>query len=145
MAEAFIVRMDEGVKPDNLPVNQDYKKILAVPRQPLRLLSKHEVVQKGNDFRKEKFILVLFSVQFQARASKAVWWLGLDAQIEAVIVVYFTCIEIRSQAKKPFITEGIPDYPWQKIGMDLLKCRGKWFLVMVDYFSKYFELIEIPA
>lgn len=85
------------------------------------------------------------STKCKARAREAVWWRGLDTQLEALIAVCPVCIEHRSNSKEPFIKENIPDYPWQKVGMDLMKCQGKWFLVIADYYSKYFELIELDS
>ena len=39
----------------------------------------------------------------------------------------------------------VPQGPWQKVGADLFQFAGKHFLVVVDYFSKYPEVIRVPG
>ena len=34
----------------------------------------------------------------------------------------------------------IPDKPWTKVGMDLFKIQGRTYLIVEDYYSKYFEI-----
>ena len=37
------------------------------------------------------------------------------------------------------IAHEIPDRPWQKLGSDLFEHKGKTYLLVVDYYSKYIE------
>nr|XP_006821271.1 PREDICTED: uncharacterized protein K02A2.6-like [Saccoglossus kowalevskii] len=41
------------------------------------------------------------------------------------------------------MTHEIPDRPWSKIAIDLCKCRGKDYLIMVDYYSDYWEVDQV--
>lgn len=41
--------------------------------------------------------------------------------------------------KEPMIAHEIPDRPWQKLGSDLFEHKGKTYLLIVDYYSKYIE------
>ena len=34
----------------------------------------------------------------------------------------------------------LPDRPWQQLGSDLLEYRGKHYLLLVDYFSRFPEI-----
>ena len=33
----------------------------------------------------------------------------------------------------------VPDRPWKKVGSDILEHKGKSYLVVVDYYSKFIE------
>ena len=46
--------------------------------------------------------------------------------------------------KEPMIAHHIPDRPWQKLGTDLCEHKGKNYLVVVDYYSKFIETALLP-
>ena len=39
----------------------------------------------------------------------------------------------------------LPDYPWQKIGTDLFSLDGTTYMIVVDYFSRYPEVIKLMS
>ena len=39
----------------------------------------------------------------------------------------------------------LPDYPWQKVTSDLFQIKGANYIVVVDYFSRYPEVIELKS
>jgi len=39
------------------------------------------------------------------------------------------------------LSSPIPSYPWKKVGADLFYFKGKTYLVVVDYFSQYPEVV----
>ena len=41
-----------------------------------------------------------------------------------------------AQQKCPMIAMDIPPHAWHTIGADLFKYKGKWYLIVSDYFSK---------
>ena len=43
------------------------------------------------------------------------------------------------------IPTDLPDYPWQKIETDLFFMNGANYLIAVDYFSRYFEIIKLKS
>jgi hypothetical protein len=45
------------------------------------------------------------------------------------------------ESEEPMIPHDIPDRPWQKVGADLFEIAGKDYLVIVDYYSKYPEVM----
>ena len=36
-----------------------------------------------------------------------------------------------------------PDYPWQRVGMDLFEWKGHQYLLVVDYFSQWIEIAHL--
>lgn len=43
-------------------------------------------------------------------------------------------------AKEPMIMPEIPDRPWSKIAADLFEYQSQHYLLVVDYFSRSFEI-----
>ena len=55
------------------------------------------------------------------------------------------CAKSYTPAKEPLMTSRLPDYPWQVVGTDLFELNGKNFLLVVDYFSRYPEAIQLKS
>ncbi len=43
------------------------------------------------------------------------------------------------------MTTLLPEYPWQIISTDLLELKGANFLLVVDYFSRYPEVLQLTS
>lgn len=74
------------------------------------------------------------------RAKRSVWWPGLSRQIEDLVRTCRKCVEHRVNHKEPMIPTAVPDRPWQTLGTDLCFVKGRPYLIVVDYFSKYVEV-----
>ena len=46
-------------------------------------------------------------------------------------------------AKEPIVPTVLPDRPWQMLGVDLLDFNGQQSMVVVDYYSRYIELVYL--
>jgi hypothetical protein len=77
------------------------------------------------------------------RAKQAVWWLGLSKQIEDLVKSCAKCIQTYRNQKEQMIIEEIPERPWKKIGIDLFKFNSNWYLVMMDYYSRFLEIEKL--
>lgn len=74
---------------------------------------------------------------------KYVWWPGLSQQLTHLIKNYPDCARDHRPNKEPLITSTLPEYPWQSIAADLFSLKGTEYLLVVDYFSHYPEVIQL--
>lgn len=79
------------------------------------------------------------------RARTAIYWPGINADIDRMVSTCDTCLSHRAkQQKEPMIITDTPSEPWQKIGTDLFVLNGKNYLLVVDYLSNYPEMALLP-
>ena len=50
------------------------------------------------------------------------------------------CEKERKYPLEPVLPSKLLDYPWQKVGMDLLELRGHAYLIITDYYSRWIEM-----
>jgi hypothetical protein len=81
----------------------------------------------------------------QMRARTAVWWPGLTQQLEGMILSCAHCMEKRPVPTEPMQIKPIPDGPWKKVGMDLFYLKSAWYLLLVDYYSKFLEVQKMES
>ena len=55
------------------------------------------------------------------------------------------CSKKTISLKEPMIYSQLPEYPFQKIGTDLFEKRGITYLLVVDYFSLFPEIIKLMS
>ncbi len=80
----------------------------------------------------------------KARAREILYWPGMDRDIEITVASCSTCATYRRQnTKEPLISHPIPDRPWAKLGADIFDFGGSDYIVVVDYFSKYPEVVKL--
>ena len=75
------------------------------------------------------------------RARESVYWPGMNSELKHWIS---TCEPRRlfevSHGKETLVSHDIPQKPWEKVAVDLFTLNQKDYLVMVDYYSGYWEL-----
>ena len=49
------------------------------------------------------------------------------------------------QPSQPLISSSLPEYPWQKVASDLFHYKGKTYLLCIDYFSRYPEVVTLNS
>ena len=80
----------------------------------------------------------------KARAAGALFWPNMTAGIEQTVVNCAVFLSHRNaQLKEPLRPHPIPELAWQKVGADVLTYQSKDYLLVVDYYSKYPEVVEI--
>ncbi|XP_062578034.1 uncharacterized protein K02A2.6-like [Saccostrea cucullata] len=72
-----------------------------------------------------------------------VWWPGMDKEVEKYVKSCHGC-QITSAFPKPepVSPTPLPTGPWQELGIDILGplTSGQYVLVVVDYYSRYYEI-----
>ena len=79
------------------------------------------------------------------RVESAVWWPGVSNEVEDFVKQCYTCSKRSTPPVEPMIASELPDYPWQKVGADLFELKGIKYLLLVDYFSRYIEVVKLSA
>ncbi|KAL5516535.1 hypothetical protein EMCRGX_G001895 [Ephydatia muelleri] len=72
----------------------------------------------------------------------AVWWLGVSNEVENFVKQCHTCSQRSTPPVEPMIASKLPDYPWLEVGADLFELEGIKYLLVVDYFSRYIEIVK---
>ncbi len=82
-------------------------------------------------------------VKARAKARQSIWWPKMGDAIERHVTACGTCAHWRTPATEPMMSAPLPDLPWQKIGTDLFELNNKKYVVVVDYYSRYLEIVEL--
>ena len=81
----------------------------------------------------------------KSRARELLYWPKMGADIERTVANCELCIKYQNnQQREPMISHDILNERFLKVGMDILTFKGKDYLVVVDYYSKYPELLPLP-
>ena len=76
------------------------------------------------------------------RAKEILYWPRMSDDIRDVLERCQACNSFKkSPAKEPLIEHEIPEIPWQKVGTDIFHCNGNDYLLLVDYFSDFIEVV----
>ncbi|XP_052784542.1 uncharacterized protein K02A2.6-like isoform X2 [Mya arenaria] len=79
------------------------------------------------------------------RAKDVMFWPGMSKQINDFVLNCKICLSRRnSNQKEPMTTHDIPKGPWQEVATDLFHFDGNEYLLVVDYYSRYFEIDKLP-
>ena len=71
--------------------------------------------------------------------TSAAWWPGSSRDMEEFVQRCPTCMRKRPPATEPMSPSSLPNHPWERVATDLFDLKGKKYIVMVDYFSRYPE------
>ena len=78
------------------------------------------------------------------RANLSVWWPGISKEIKAKVESCQFCQENQpSQRKEPLMTTDLPDRSWQKVSTDLIELAGQKYLVAMDYYLRFIEILSL--
>ena len=78
------------------------------------------------------------------RARDPLYWPGMNQQIADMLSKCNICRMFRnSHAQEPLKSHELPERPWQKIAVGLFNLDKQEYVVMVDYYSKFFEVTHL--
>lgn len=86
-----------------------------------------------------------FGVTLCKRTARGfLYWPGMSNQIQGIVSSCAVCQENqRSNQKEPMILLNVPERPWQKLASDLLMWNNHDYWLVVDYYSRYFEIEKL--
>lgn len=78
------------------------------------------------------------------RAKEIMFWPNMTSQIQDYLSHCQSCLTYRRQnTKEPLLSHEVPSRAWYKVGTDLFHFGRKTYLIVVDYYSKFVEMIEL--
>lgn len=84
------------------------------------------------------------AVRTKQRAKLIVYWPGINNDIDNIILSCKQCQEsLPSQCKEPIITKPRPSRPFQEIAVDFCSYAGHNFLVIVDCYTDWPDIIHM--
>ena len=80
------------------------------------------------------------------RARECIYWPGMSAEMKHHISACETCRELDSttHAKETLMSHEVPSRPWEKVATDIFTLDGKDYLVIIDYYSNFWEVDRLP-
>lgn len=73
------------------------------------------------------------------------YWPGMTAELKEYISQCETCSKYDTkQQRESLMSHEITERPWEKIGTDLYTIDGQDYLIVVDYFSNFWEIDHLP-
>ncbi|KAI2646428.1 hypothetical protein H4Q32_028826 [Labeo rohita] len=94
----------------------------------------------------ERFHLAHQGIQWtRAQAQKLMYWPGMIRDLEQMVGTCESCQRFQSKnQKESLLSHDIPELLWIKIGADICELEGHSYLVLVDYISKFPEVLHFP-
>lgn len=78
----------------------------------------------------------------KARLREKVWWPQMDKQVEQYIKTCYPCQLVGPRGKpEPIQSTKLPEGPWMDLAVDIVEVSGNKFLVVVDNYSRWPEVI----
>ena len=78
------------------------------------------------------------------RISDSVWWPKISKELADYIERCNFCqIHRRRNHSEPLRPTKLPERPWQQLGLDIFELKGQKYVIAVDYFSRWFEFVNL--
>lgn len=82
----------------------------------------------------------------RARACEAVWWPNIGQDLKNLVLNCEYCrLHRPSQRHEPLQSTALPDRPWAKLAADLCEHKGRIYLVLADYYSRWLEIKQLVS
>jgi archaellum component FlaC len=91
----------------------------------------------------ELHVAHLGEMKMKALARNFCWWKNMDKDIEEMVTKCRQCIEKKNNPRKIVHPWETPSNPWERVHIDFLgPTDGQQYLILVDAFSKWVEIIQ---
>lgn len=112
------------------------------------LIFKNSALLVPKTLRKEMLNLIHYNhmgvEKSKNRIRGILFWPFINKEIEDLITNCDTCLRFqKSHSYEPLLLREFPKKPWQVVGADMFFCQNKTYLLVVDYFSKYIDIVEL--
>ena len=77
------------------------------------------------------------------RSMSSVWWPGVSKAIETYVKNCPHCQKTFTPPREPLMVVPLPKRPWERVAADLFELDGIQYLLVVDYYSRYPEVIQL--
>lgn len=82
----------------------------------------------------------------QNLARTCVFWPGINNDIVNIVNSCKVCQQNqRNKSKEPLIPHEVVDLPWYKLGIDLFEFEKEHYILILDYYSKYVEIVNLRS
>lgn len=79
------------------------------------------------------------------RARDTVFWPGISTHIQKMIENCEPCCKFQnSNPRETIMMHQVPDTPFERVGTDLFHYRGHDYLLVADYYSKFWDVARLP-
>ena len=79
------------------------------------------------------------------RARDIMFWPLMSKQITDFVLGCTICLKYRdSNPNEPLHSHDVPDRPWQNVSSDVFTWNNQDYMVLVDSYSRYFEIDHLP-
>jgi hypothetical protein len=80
------------------------------------------------------------------RAREIVYWPHMNEEVKKTVQLCVTCQETApAQRKEPLQSHETPKRPWERVALDLFSVENTQWLVIVDYYSDFWELDRLHS
>ena len=78
------------------------------------------------------------------RVRAAIFWPQINQQIEEMVKTCSTCLHNQKQhPREPMMSSDVPHNPFQMVGSDLFHWNDQDFVLVVDYYSRYWQIEKL--
>lgn len=82
--------------------------------------------------------------KMKMRAREVMFWPGMNADISVLAKSCAACEKYKHRnSRLPMLSHEIPNLPWQVVGLDIFYHDGQSYLILVDFYSFFFEIQKL--
>ena len=79
------------------------------------------------------------------KSKKQVWWIGINKDIENMVRNCSTYQIYGPKIREPLEIIPTPKHAWEIAGTDLYTHERRKYIIVVDYYSRYFETMLLRS